>query len=455
MKQLAVKIGVDRAVFFTLLSRVWSVAAGLITLVVISHSLSPELQGYYYTFSSLIALQIFAELGLNFAIVQFASHEMAQLTWQSNGTVDGNPQAKRRLQSLLKFSLAWFGVAAVLMLVLLIPAGLFFFSTGKPDTLGSDSLSVSWVLLVIFTAANLFITMAGAILEGCGKVAQVAIMRLWQSLVATTVVWLVLGFGGSLLALPASIMMMAFAGITLLWSNHRVFFKDILTHSTHLSGMDWRKEIWPFQWRIALSWSCGFFIFQIFNPLLFKSVGPVAAGQMGMTMQIFTAMNAAAMVWISTKVPNYGQLIATGRRQQLDALFFKGVVQSGLFLLTGMAAIWGVLYYFIVASLHYAERVLPLNLFTVLCIVSLANHIIFSEASYLRAHKVEPLMVTSVAGGLITLIMAFMLIPSFGLNGAVAAYALPTLLLGLPWCSFIFFSKRRYWAMQMQKVTEF
>lgn len=228
--------------------------AGLLTIVVIAHFLSPELQGYYYTFNSLIALQIFAELGLNFAIVQFASHEMAHLNWLPNGTVSGDAEAKRRLQSLMHFAFSWFGVAALLMIALLLPAGLYFFNSGIPNAIAVSNVSIPWIFLVIFTAANLFVTAAAAILEGCGKVAQVAVLRLWQSLFAVTMVWVVLSLGGHLYALTVSSLMMALIGFTWLWISHQMFFKDLIAHRTPLPGMSWRKEIWPFQWRIAVSW---------------------------------------------------------------------------------------------------------------------------------------------------------------------------------------------------------
>ena len=443
MRKIANFLGVDHAVFFTLLSRVWNVGAGLVTLGFIARSLSPEEQGYYYTFNSLIALQIFAELGLNFAIVQFASHEMAQLTWQQDGTVTGSPQAKRRLQSLIQFSLAWFGVAALVMLLLLVPAGLFFFSNGETGTIANSSLVASWVLLVTLTAINLFIGMASAFLEGCGKVTQVAKMRLWQSVLAASMVWLVLGQGGNLLALPASSLVMATVGMVWLSNYHYAFFKDLLTYRTGLLGMSWRVEIWPFQWRIALSYASGFLIFQIYNPFLFKTVGPVAAGQMGMSMQIFAAINGAAIVWITTKVPQYGQLIATGQRQQLNALFFRGFLQSTIFLLLCLATLWILIYSLADSGLIYSERLLPLSLLTILCFSSLANHIISAQASYLRAHKLEPFMFISVVGGLICLVTAYLLIPIYGLSGAVISYVAPTLLIGLPVGSYIFFSKRQ------------
>ena len=39
----------------------------------------------------------------------------------------------------------------------------------------------------------------------------------------------------------------------------------------------WRREILPFQWRISVSWMSGYFIFQLFTPMLFTNQGAVAA----------------------------------------------------------------------------------------------------------------------------------------------------------------------------------
>ncbi len=46
-------------------------------------------------------------------------------------------------------------------------------------------------------------------------------------------------------------------------------------------GISWRREVWPFQWKIAVSWLCDYFIFQLFTPVLFAFRGPVEAGQDG------------------------------------------------------------------------------------------------------------------------------------------------------------------------------
>jgi hypothetical protein len=90
---LHTRLGIDHAIGFTILARVWSSAAGLVTVGLIARFLSPAEQGYYYTFGSLIALQIVFELGFSFVILQLATHERAHLTI--------SPKTVRFLETLL------------------------------------------------------------------------------------------------------------------------------------------------------------------------------------------------------------------------------------------------------------------------------------------------------------------------------------------------------------------
>ena len=78
-RHLRTGLGIDRAIGFTILARGWASVAGLVTVALIARFLSPSEQGYYYTFGSLIALQIVFELGFSFVILQMASHERAHL----------------------------------------------------------------------------------------------------------------------------------------------------------------------------------------------------------------------------------------------------------------------------------------------------------------------------------------------------------------------------------------
>jgi len=90
----------DRVVTLGVITKVWEMLAGPVTLVIIARCFTPAVQGYYYTFASILALQVFAELGLGQVIVQFASHEWAHLHLDAAGRIEGDEQAKARLLNL-------------------------------------------------------------------------------------------------------------------------------------------------------------------------------------------------------------------------------------------------------------------------------------------------------------------------------------------------------------------
>src|SRR3984885_4181710 len=122
------RLGIDRAIGFTILARGWASLAGLITVALIARFLSPAEQGYYYTFGSLIALQIVFELGFSLVILQMASHERAHLTFSADYEITGAPIAHARLASVIQKSVRWYSLAAVIMAGALLPAGFYFFS---------------------------------------------------------------------------------------------------------------------------------------------------------------------------------------------------------------------------------------------------------------------------------------------------------------------------------------
>ena len=71
--------GVDRAVFYSILSKAFSTAGSLITIPLILTRLTSVEQGFYYTFGSILALQVFLEMGFGAVAVQMVAHESAHL----------------------------------------------------------------------------------------------------------------------------------------------------------------------------------------------------------------------------------------------------------------------------------------------------------------------------------------------------------------------------------------
>src|SRR5271168_3722252 len=184
-------LGLDRAIAFTVMARVWSSSAGIVTVALIARFLSPAEQGYYYTFGSLVALQIVFELGFSIVVLQLASHERAHLSIEPDGVVTGDPVAHDRLASVLQKSLRWYSVMAIIMAVVLIPSGLFFFSRHQHPG-QAVAWQAPWCLVALAATLTFQIDPVLSFLEGCGYVANVARLRLAQAMLGALLMWLAL-----------------------------------------------------------------------------------------------------------------------------------------------------------------------------------------------------------------------------------------------------------------------
>jgi hypothetical protein len=171
-------LNIDRAVFFAIIGRVWAIFSGLLTSYLVIKFFSPTIQGYYYTFLSLLAFQVFAELGLGVVISTFASHEWEKLALNNDGNVVGSRSAKSRLISLGRFSAQWYLVASIFTTLALTLGGFIFFGL----TSGKDELiwAGPWIATCIITGLNLYFVPILSLLEGCNQVANIYFYRLAQ-----------------------------------------------------------------------------------------------------------------------------------------------------------------------------------------------------------------------------------------------------------------------------------
>ena len=102
LSKIKASTGLDWASSYATLGNISSFLIGPVTAYLITVYFSPELQGYYYTFGSIITLRFFAEVGLGQAIIQFASHEWANLNLNNEGKILGSPASKSRLAGLAR-----------------------------------------------------------------------------------------------------------------------------------------------------------------------------------------------------------------------------------------------------------------------------------------------------------------------------------------------------------------
>ena len=449
--RLLQNVGIDRAVAFSLAGRSWAAMSGFVTLLLLTHSLSKDQQGFYYTFTSILGLVIVFDLGVSYVTLQFASHERARLEWTPEGMLEGNSEAKARLASILGLGLRWYGAVAAVVAVTVLPIGLVFFGRHMPpgDTF---AWQLPWVWIALVTACSLVLSPVLATLEGCGLVAEVAAMQVPQNILSSLALWLALWRHWGLFASPLAATVGLLWGAGWIWRHKRHFLQDLIRHDKGANSIAWRTEIWPFQWKIALSWIGGYFTYYFFNPVLLAYRGPAAAGQMGLCLSIMAAISTISVAWVTTKSAPFGALIARREFQELDRRFFPCLWQSWTVIALGGIAFWTAAFWVHHLHLPISHRLLaPLPL-AFLVATYVTNHVGFAEAIYLRAHKKEPFLVLTLLLGALMTFSSYFLGRAFGALGMmVGAFAI-TLVVGLGGSTFLFIRKRREWHQEVAPV---
>jgi hypothetical protein len=435
-------LGLDGAVAYTFLARIVNIVGSTGTVLLIVRFLSPVEQGYYYTLLSLVSLQLVFELGFSFVIQQLAAHECIHLEIKADGSVTGDPVAHARLASALRLSLRWYTLAAAAMGLILAPLGMYFFSRHAASGIAQVAWLGPWLAAILSSAVGLWCTPFYSFLEGCGYVRAVAAMRLRQSIAASALAWTALLLHHGLYAPALVIVGYIGAGLFFLCS-HRRLLAGLLRHPAREAAICWNREIWPFQWRIAVSWMCSYFTVQIFIPILFALRGPVDAGQMGMSLSITGYMTILALAWSSTKTTPFGRMIARREFEGLDFLFRRTLRQSlTVFAVMALAA-YGVAALLPEVAPRLAARMVSPQLFAVLVLAAGANCVVQSLATLLRSFKREPFLAQSLVVASLTLALAGMTAPRWGNAGAAFSYFVATAVVGLPFAWAIFVRARR------------
>jgi O-antigen/teichoic acid export membrane protein len=435
------QLEIDRAVVFVLLNRGWQFLAGPITLLLIARYFSPEVQGFYYTFDSLLALQSFVELGFFLVIINVASHEWAGLGLDSTGRIVGEPQALSRLVSLGRLIFKWYAVASAIFVVGVGTIGCVFFAQSSHPGI---QWQAPWMVLVIVTGLLLWVLPFNSLLEGCNQVAAINQFRLKQAMLGNLVLWLTLALGGGLWVPVVSAGVRLLYDLYLLLVRYRRFFQPFFEPPTG-ACIHWRTEIWPMQWRLALMGMVNYFAYSLFTPVMFQYHGAAAAGQMGMTLQILSVVQGVALAWVYPKVPRFGILIANKDYAALDRFWLRVSLVSLFVVSGGSAFVWLLVYGLNILQVPLQERLLeplPIGLFL---LATILMQIIQCQAAYLRAHKQEPLVVSGVVSSLATGLLVWELGRRFGSTGAAAAYLLVIAVVSLPWDTIIWFRCRSQW----------
>lgn len=448
-KRIGSLIGIDRSIAYSSGARVVQGITGVGSVFFIATFLSQVEQGFYYAFGSILALQVFLELGLTGIITQYFSHEVVHLRLGSNLHYQGDATHKSRLASLIRLFVKWYLIVSVVCLIALMVAGFVYFEKFG-DTQGPTvSWRGPWVLICIGTAVKLFQSPFSAGLQGLGYVKEISKIGFIQQIIIPVVTWI-----GLACELKLYVMGIGYLLSVLIWFAYIYHCKlSKLLYNLYNEPVNERvsywKEIFPFQWKIGLSWISGYFIFQLFVPVLFASEGAVVAGQMGLTLQALNAIQSLSLCWMNTKIPVLSGLIAKKQYKDLDSLFFSTLTKMTTVCTFLLVAFFTFIWILKLTQLSvngniFGNRFLDYLPLVLMCVPIYLNQYVSAWATYLRCHKAEPYLVLSVVTGILCLASTYYLGMHYGLYGMTIGY-LAIKLTTFSWAYNIFKNKRSEW----------
>ncbi|GGE33331.1 hypothetical protein GCM10011360_21480 [Primorskyibacter flagellatus] len=403
------------------LARVWNLAAGLGLVLVATLLFTPEQQGYFYTFLSLGAAQYFCDLGVGFVLGNIAGRRTA-------GDVHGDPfqpEALANMRQITRFALHWcLLTGAVLVIVLGILGWRVFHGI---DT-GHGPLVTIWYAYAVLAAYTMSLHMVLRIFEAVGFVVEAALARSIQSLINILALVALALLGWEMWAVVGALAL-ALAGATAYFWLTSAKIRSAFGRA-HAGGrpIHWRRDVLPFQSRVAASFIGSYGIFQAQVPLLFLYAGPVAAGQFGLMMQIFQAINTSANIFLTFSIKSWTALAVASDWRGLLFSFRRVLAAS-----TALTAVAALLVIAMVAGLAYwdlpiAERFPSLPLVALYALAACANQVYFAWGYLFRTREEEPFWLLSLVLAAMILLVPLILQESYTLTIATLAFTAASVL---------------------------
>lgn len=413
------------ALRFTSLNQLARLASGPVILVLLPFFLSVKQQGYWFTMTSITAFVAFADMGLSTVLIQCAAHEHAKLMRSVLQDSTDVTRYRLRLETLRLFAWRRSMTVALWVLPFVLGIGIYMMS----DQAHSLHWEAPWILLCLTSAAALVLSIILAYHEGCNDVARIQRLRALIALVNVAMLALGLLLGLGLWTLPLAVGASTALGFGFIWKHNPEHLRRCMTYPSAQIKAEvraWSKEISPLLSKYAASWIGGYAMFQLFTPIVFKLEGAAAAGRVGLTISIFTAIFTLSNVWSTYQLPRFSMMIAVRDRNALNHCMATAL--KGALLTYGILVLMAIASYLALHNYQWAsERLLDTEAILTLAVVWLQQLLVHNLAVYLRAFKEEPLVWHTLVAAAHTVAATILTLHFWGLDhlfiGFLTVYA--------------------------------
>lgn len=417
---------------YTLLNQVWKLLSGPVLLFFVPIYLSPIDQGLWFSIISLGALVILVDLGFSSIVALFTAHEFAFLKLNSDSLIVGDPVYLDKLASLFIFCLKQIKKVCLFIFPIILIVNFIILSSKSNYEIWVFPWAIYNCAAVITFINNILL----AFVEGCDQVSFSQKIRLQSSIINIVFTILLLISHVNLYALGIGTFFSAIIMSTLI---ARKFGKTLYILSTNSASYNWASELYRLLIKYAGSYLSGYCIFSIFTPLALTNYDTISAGRVGLSISLCMAFLAVANVWIMIVTPKINMLIASDANIESRSIFRKALFLSTI-TFVGEVIVFFFFYFTLKDKVLLFGRLVSISSFLILVGGWFCQVFINSFAIYIRAHKEEPLVTSSVLAAIYILASTWASVKYLSFDyiflGFFTAY-----LWWLPWVYFIY---RRY-----------
>ncbi len=392
----------------TLLNHGSKLITGPLLLILIPLFITKEVQGYWFSFMSVSALSLLADLGFTIIILQFSAHEFAYLGFKNN-LIEPIKEEHNihliKLALLFKFSLKWVKRLVVVAFPIIFAIGFYLFKDKNKDI----DWQIPWI---IYTIASVIVFVNNVVLsffEGCDSVSEIQKFRFYNTLINFAILFSLLVLKFNLYSIAVSLLI---SGAITSFSIYKKYTKLILYfYKISINqSYNWFSDFWKYFKGYSVSVMTGFLLVQIYTPIAFRNFGAAAAGRVGLTMSLTTAIFSISNIWFQSVAPKVNILASKKMWFDLEILIRQ---RLKLAILTFILLFITFLSFLLIVKqtklLEIERRFLTIQGLLIIFTYWFIQIFVSAMAFYLRSTKKEPYMKLSILGSVMVLFSTYLI----------------------------------------------
>ncbi|PSU68070.1 hypothetical protein C9J22_18310 [Photobacterium phosphoreum] len=364
-------ISIDKKIsVLSLLSAIFKIFGGPITLIFIAQYLSSEELAIYYAFFSILALKSLLEAGVGNVLRRYYAY--------SNNDTE--------ISAYFKFSIYWYSLISIIFFISTFFGGIWYFSSYKGDI----EWEIPWMLTVSIISIRIFLLIFDSYLDGNQKQIDYRVATLISLIINTVTLLLSLYSNLGLLSIFISQLFSTISYIIYLILRRKSLFTTKWDFSV-FGFFIILKKLWPLLSKTFIVWFVGYFFWNGFNLISFKVLDIETAGLIGFSLALAKAgYDVAFSIFInqSTLISYY---ISQKQGELAVSLFKKYSIISMVMLLLGFSLFLLFKIYGFNLSV-FTKTVNSYQLFWIFCfyILVLIKSLIHN---FVRCFNIEPFVI--------------------------------------------------------------